>query len=76
MCCMTLPRSGAPLTAPADSLELVVSSSRSSELDDVSDLPLTRLGGAALLEAPDVEICTDRNRLGRGGAGGTRRGRR
>ena len=72
MCYMTLPRSEAPLTVLADSLELVVSSSRSSGLEDVSDLPLTRLGGAALLEAPDVEICTDRNRLGKGGAGGTR----
>ena len=70
MCCMTLPRSEAPLTVLADSLELVVSSSRSSGLEDVSDLPLTRLGGAALLEAPDVEICTDRNRLGKGGTGG------
>ena len=54
MCCMTLPRSEAPLAVPADSLELVVSSSRSSGLEDVSDLPLTRLGGAALLERGDL----------------------
>ena len=71
---MTLPRSETLSTVLPDALELVVSSSRSSGLEDVSDLTLTRLGGAALPVAPDVEICADRNRLGRGGTGGMRRG--
>ena len=74
MCLMTLPRSETLSTVLPDSLELVVSSSRSSGLEDVSDLTLTRLGGAALLVAPDVEICTNRNRLSKGGTGGMRRG--
>ena len=63
---ITLPRPKVFSTALPDSLELFVPSSHSSGLEDVSDLTRTRLGGAVLLVAPDVEICTDRSRLGNG----------
>ena len=74
MCLITLPRPKVFSTVLPDSLELFVPSSHSSGLEDVSDLTRARLGGAVLLVAPDVEICTDRSRLGNGGTGGLRRG--